>query len=819
MKIKEQFATTLVLFNLQTSYRWAGRHTYPVYLHKSDYFNYVLEMERGQAWQSLHDLFQDVEREATLETLQPFVNFLKERWRRIANITELTYYRNFADELTLICDTLANELRMGHRLQLLMPTVNFENENLDLTISALDTLIEEDHLKSSYIKAGADIGKLILITAINNEVMQQLTPEQFNAAYREGIKSSMTEKVQLHHFVVDENKRMIHVLDCLSDAQLDGRLKHTNKLFTHKLSALSKEDTCRVVYHSQESKLLYEAVLEFWEKRRSSHSIGGHINRLITALSKHGISTIQPIAAPPVSFEIPESTRVLNTILASGDADSLHAINVVFDLVASVVKSAPDPNLDRATEDKPDWDLRDDVITFYQFTKILTPAELEDLYQLNSAYEEYRSFKYYWFRLLQGFQFILTDEEIVEINKYMTICKEIEIAEREAIAIPAVQLTAVATDVIAETAMVLDMAREVEQAMATDSVTTESDEEETNSDAEEAIVDLIEAGPVENAEVYHEYDAPNGERPCVEIIADYFDTMLAQNFELYYKVPERYVDLEEESLLKVKSKFEIIRDDFRSKLATGRLTPVNPQMISQHIEYPWTSLSNNCFKTKILFSSLVTDPQSLVKMMTGLPEGFYQWALPHFTKQTLKKIINTADGLNYVLNNLKRKPKYFVWNQLKKFYGNPFFKQIINTFDDLKSMLQAQPIMQRNLLTRIGKTHLRYLIDSKAGLDSLREVLTDVNYKYLTKKLLERKHVSRLITAANRAAREQEAKPEVVALATGVGGLTSASLSFFGGKKRTSPVKIDVEDHKKLKTEEKEEFKEHSAVNRTLLRA
>ena len=509
MKLKELLANTLQTVIAQKQALHPPRSLYE----EKDYYKYVLDMERDESWLRLSELFKKSELEATPETLKPFVRFLEMRWRRIARIFELTYFRNNKDPLTRVCESLADELKLGHRLELLMPAVNFDNDNIvdnnekGTTIAELDHLDEAHHIKQSFMRAGADIGKIIQEEEINEAVNSQLTPDEINQARDEGLKAAKAEKFQLHHFVLDNEDRIIHVLDCLSYAQLDGRLKHTNKRFKYQDSVLSAKEGSKVIYHSQEAKLLFLSVGDFWQKRKTSFSIGGHINRLIDALKANG--------------------EKVGMILPTG-----------------------------ATGEMPAWKLNESVQEFYSFTKLLTTEELEYLYSRNSTNFEYRSFKYYWFRLLQGFSYLLSDAELLEINEYMDYCKFIEMAELEAIAMP--------MPVEVPVAQLVPMAQIVEEddteydSEDSDDTLSEtrgsSADENEESEAEHEPEPAPEPAPapvtVQPVIAIVEFDAANTETPCVEVISSYFEEVLFGNFELYYKVPECYAEMERRKLVR-----------------------------------------------------------------------------------------------------------------------------------------------------------------------------------------------------------------------------------------------------------------------------
>jgi hypothetical protein len=735
MKIRELLANTLQTVMAQ---QLILRSPQPVYGNKNDFYKYLLDMEREESWLQLSNLFKNAEIEATAETLAPFVKFLEMRWRRIARIYELTYYRNYKDPLTLVCESLADELKLGHRLELLMPGVNFDNDNIvdknekGVTITELDLQLEATHIKQSYMRAGAKIGFLTQEKNIERAVKFQLSPEAILQAQKEGLESAKLEKLQLHHFVLDNDDTVIHVLDCLSDAQLDGKLKHTNKRFKYKDSFLSAKEGSKAIYHSQEARLLFEAVGDFWIKRTQSFSIGGHINRLIQG------------------------------VIANGELKGIRY---------------------GATGEMPGWNLNESVRDFYVFTKLLTPEDLEYLYSRNSTNFEYRSFKYYWFRLLQGYSYLLSDAELLEIHDYMEYCKQVETAELEATAIPMlVELTEAQIIPVAQLVVEDDNDTKID---SESSDGTLSDDNETSDDENEEQAAIV----VQPAIAVVEYDAPNAETPCIEVISSYFEDVLLSNFELYYRVPECYAELEEESLLDVKNQFERIRQNFKESIHTKILTEAEPHAIDglPKLKMPWSRTTNDSHKLKFLFHSLINSPKRLVRLVNQFPEPFHQWILPRFGQGCLKQAINSAPALIYVLENLAHNPRNLVLKLVKKFYGNAHFRKIVNTYEALCSLMQAQACMQHYFLKELGKTHLRYIIDTKESLDNLKTILTKENYDYLVNTQLMSDHISRLVTASTKA-RRGLTMGIGINLANEFNHVANTSLGLFGGrgKKRVS---------------------------------
>ena len=274
----------------------------------------------------------------------------------------------------------------------------------------------------------------------------------------------------------------------------------------------------------------------------------------------------------------------------------------------------------------------------------------------------------------------------------------------------------------------------------------------------------------------------------------------------------------EESLLDVKTQFEIVRENFRRSLYDNNLTEAEPQDVAglPKLKMPWSRVTNNSHKIKYLFQSLLSTPESLVRLVTRFPAPFHQWIIPRFAEGCLKKALNSSPGLVYVLNNLELTPRNLIFKLVKKFYGNEHFRNIINTIEDLYSVMQANTSTQKHLLGALGKKHLRYLIDTKESLDSLKTILQEENYEFLVNSQLGDAHVSRLVTASAKAKRSLVGTH--LNIASEFKHVAQTSLGLFGGKKSNKRVfdfeiRGAEEANKRVRTlDEEEEKKEFSPM-------
>ncbi|MES2217703.1 MAG: hypothetical protein V4501_04750 [Pseudomonadota bacterium] len=555
MKIRELLANTLQLAATRRNYPWANFKTTP----------YLFELERRLTWSELDDLFNLGEQEATPQNLQLFVNFLERRWQRIQHLPQLHYSNTYQDELTQVCKSLAQELQTGHHLQLLMPTVNFYNENLMSSIVELDQQTEDTHVKQSYMDEGADIGLLIQDDEIKAAVENQLTAEQISLAKKRGIELAKAEKIDLHHFVIDDKNMIIHIGDCLNDAKCDGRVKHTNKLPRSQNAKLAMKELNQVIYSSKQAKALNDAVVKFWEKRKKSNSVGGHLNRLIEGMFK------------------------------AGEEGGFGG-----------------------TDEQPDDLIFGYIEEFHFLTKLLKPAELEELLSIDAVRGDNVSFRYYWYRLLQVYPVLLSSAELATINTFIEKCKELE----------ADQL---------ENRLLGEIAADI-------------------AEARENVVH-------QRVTITIDYESARCDTPCIEIFANNLNAMLNEHFELYYMVPESYIENEERDLQQVKENFEQHRDQLHEAVVENKLTRFSIQelniIFSTHNQKfnatnPLPALGSESPLIKKLCSSMINTPDSLIGMFAIVPERHHRWMLTQYLEVSLKAIIN-AQTLTYILLKLAQK--------------------------------------------------------------------------------------------------------------------------------------------------------------------
>jgi hypothetical protein len=246
-----------------------------------------------------------------------------------------------------------------------------------MDITDIDDQIKDNCLRESYTNVGADLTSLILDEDIEN-VVDQLPIMARHSAITAAASSFQLARTQLRNFIVDDQGMMIHVCDCITDAQKDGILKHTNKLPRDNKYHLNTINLSRVIWHSKQAKAYYDAVMADWNARRNSYSIGGHLNRLSHALRETGVKGLG---------------SEMNV------ADGL--VNGVFE--------------------------------FYQFTKKLNRDELELIFNLNSELGLFKRFKFYWFLILQGFHYILIDNDLKEVNTYLENLKRLYLSSNNEI--------------------------------------------------------------------------------------------------------------------------------------------------------------------------------------------------------------------------------------------------------------------------------------------------------------------------------------------------------------------------------------------------
>jgi hypothetical protein len=348
------------------------------------------------------------DQEVTPAALYPFVSFLGMRWSIIKKIYQLHYTVNYNNPFTIVCESLATELAevtynglQFHRYSLLMPSIDTINHSSGMNFVDLDRQTIENAYKSSYVEAGLDISELELnkqyislckqagidvsrmelnkqyvpLEKIELEVIAQLTAEQIEIAQTRARERIKQERIQLHHFVLDEYDRVVFVYDCLKDAQEDGILKHTNVFDRNgKAQELANEALDRVVMHSIEAANIYNVTYQLWAAKRDSNSVGGRLNTLIDSLRVGG-----------------EHGGEGGTKKTAGIA-SYNSI-VEFDLYISG----------------------------------LSKKNYEALMKANEEFSLTRSFKYVWYQLLLSAlgkgSLVLLDDDINEMKNYIRFCE------------------------------------------------------------------------------------------------------------------------------------------------------------------------------------------------------------------------------------------------------------------------------------------------------------------------------------------------------------------------------------------------------------
>jgi hypothetical protein len=191
----------------------------------------LITHEENLAWSRLTLLFDDPEVEVSLATLDPFINFLAQRWALMNDkaLYEFSYFRRYNNPLTQVCVTLARELAVieydgknYHYLELLMPTINIYNESMLMNLKELDEEAEEQSLHK-IVKAFRRSKRLT-----QSVLMQAHRMEAFK---KQAKIDAEPEKIQLHHFILDHWGNVINIKDCISNA-MDGYLKHPSSLTT-----------------------------------------------------------------------------------------------------------------------------------------------------------------------------------------------------------------------------------------------------------------------------------------------------------------------------------------------------------------------------------------------------------------------------------------------------------------------------------------------------------------------------------------------------------------------------------------------------------
>jgi hypothetical protein len=189
----------------------------------------LLAFEEFLSYTRLQLLFADAHAEAVQASLNPFINFLADRWQlmKTRGSYEATYFQRYKRPLTQICVMLAHELsaiefnrKRYHYLELLIPTININNENLSMNLNEMDDAAEEESLN-----------KLLQVSRKSKRlppsaILQAQRNEEFTA---EAKIDAEPDKIHLHHFILDHWGNVINIRDCIGDAA-DGFLKHPSSL-------------------------------------------------------------------------------------------------------------------------------------------------------------------------------------------------------------------------------------------------------------------------------------------------------------------------------------------------------------------------------------------------------------------------------------------------------------------------------------------------------------------------------------------------------------------------------------------------------------
>jgi hypothetical protein len=228
--------------------------------------NSIIRSEEILTLFDLRDLYNSTDLELDItnykrlkrkEVFEPFKVFLAQRWERLKDYPQLHYTQTFNTPITKVCELLAvaiADLKIFlhkknsrapstfreplHRFELLMPDNNFLN----------------------------------LVTTLN---LNQQDEE---------------EKLELHHFILDEEFKIIHIKDCLTDASNDLSFKHTS--FLHAIGTpqrLSKANYLRVRLHSKAANNAWDTINKIEGHIASINTVGGALRRLMTALHNAGI--------------------------------------------------------------------------------------------------------------------------------------------------------------------------------------------------------------------------------------------------------------------------------------------------------------------------------------------------------------------------------------------------------------------------------------------------------------------------------------------------------------------------------------------------
>jgi hypothetical protein len=208
----------------------------------------VLEAEKTLS--KLENLFYRYgHKKASITTLKPFTTLLKTRWDYVQG-TPFSYTHASTHDFSLItdlCEVLATELSTSSfsphcKIKLLMPSIITQNE--------------------------------VRLTDLDEE--QASLPTE--------------DRLQLHQFVLSEdNKHIIEVFECLTDAKEDGTLKHTSALLNNKVKLLNESEKQEVIQHSSRTKNYHKLLQELFHLKNHGENIGAAVNRLITKLNQGGM--------------------------------------------------------------------------------------------------------------------------------------------------------------------------------------------------------------------------------------------------------------------------------------------------------------------------------------------------------------------------------------------------------------------------------------------------------------------------------------------------------------------------------------------------
>ncbi|MES2217117.1 MAG: hypothetical protein V4501_01765 [Pseudomonadota bacterium] len=225
MKVKELLIETSSLVRQHSLNNLRSIHHFP----RGDLYNRLITMEEKLSWDNLIELFSNSDIESNLKTIDPFVDFLANRWTRIKDIYQLTYPKTSNNPLTQVCVSLARELSVKyfekrfHYLELLMPTINTKNEILLMSINQLDETVEQERIDEATALSRATLG-------IHQSL--PLPPKILHIARLKGIEASEKDKIHLHHFILDRSGYVINIQDCIANVAFDQILKHPSGLET-----------------------------------------------------------------------------------------------------------------------------------------------------------------------------------------------------------------------------------------------------------------------------------------------------------------------------------------------------------------------------------------------------------------------------------------------------------------------------------------------------------------------------------------------------------------------------------------------------------